>query len=350
MQISVRSYLTAGTVAVVGAGAIALAPIVPGTSPAAIALPTPAVAEVSLTALSLSLNDVLGLLQNFGIGGTLPDILTALPSLLPNDIISAVVAEFVTLAGPLVTGAATEVFGFLGTAVTGLLIGPDSIPVRFGDALAAIPAVLVSAIGSLSTGDIATALATITAGLAAPASGISEAISDATAAVQDFVTAQVNGLITVLPGVLFSAVQTVIGNNLQTLIDSIGGALSGLFGALIPAAASISAAATVPAPNGALLRSSAAAPVAAAALPVSVAPAVQPAESATPAPDLDLTPAPSVEREQTTVKSLSRTALAKPAAAVSDADSATAEASAPSTPRAAGKAGAVRAAAKTAAE
>ena len=112
MQISVRSYLTAGTVAVVGAGAIALAPIVPGTSPAAIALPTPAVAEVSLTALSLSLNDVLGLLQNFGIGGTLPDILTALPSLLPTDLINAVVTEFVTQAGPLVTaaaGAATRV-------------------------------------------------------------------------------------------------------------------------------------------------------------------------------------------------------------------------------------------------
>lgn len=349
MQISVRSYLTAGTVAVVGAGAIALAPIVPGTSPAAIALPTPAVAEVSLTALSLSLNDVLGLLQNFGIGGTLPDILTALPSLLPTDLITAVVTEFVTQAGPLVTVAATEVFGFLGTAVTGLLTGPDSIPARFGEALAAIPAVLVSAIGSLTTGDIATALATITAGLAAPVSGISQAIADATAAFQDFVTTQVNGLITVLPGVLFSAVQTVIGNNLQTLIDSIGGALSGLFDGLIPAAASVSAAATVPASSGAQLRSSAVVPAAAAALPASVDLAVQPAEAATPA-DLDLTPAPSAQREQTSVKSRSRVALAKPAATVSDADAATAESAASSTPRAAGKAGAVRAAAKTAAE
>jgi hypothetical protein len=349
MQISVRSYLTAGTVAVVGAGAIALAPIVPSTSPAAIALPTPAIAEVSLTALSLSLNDVLGLLQNFGIGGTLPDILTALPSLLPTDLINAVVTEFVTQAGPLVTVAATEVFGFLGTAVTGLLTGPDSIPARFGEALAAIPAVLVSAIGSLSTGDIATALATITAGLAAPASGISQAIADATAAFQDFVTTQVNGLITVLPGVLFSAVQTVIGNNLQAIIDSVGTAISGLFGGLIPAAAAVSAAASVPAPNGALLRSSAVVPAAAAAAPVAVAPAVQPAESAAPA-DLDLTPAPSAEREQTSVKSRSRSSQIKPAAAVADVNSATAEPSAPSTPRATGKAGAVRAAAKAAAE
>ena len=353
MQISVRSYLTAGTVAVVGAGAIALAPIVPGASPAAIALPTPAVAEVSLTALSLSLNDVLGLLQNFGIGGTLPDILTALPSLLPTDLINAVVTEFVTQAGPLVTAAATEVFGFLGTAVTGLLTGPDSITARFGEALAAIPTVLVSAIGSLSTGDIATALATITAGLAAPANGISQAIADATAAFQEFVTTQVNGLVTVLPGVLFSAVQTVIGNNLQTLIDSIGTAISGLFGGLIPAAASVGAAASVPVGSGPLLRS-AAVPAAAAALPVSVAQAVQPAESAAPA-DLDLTPAPSAEREQTTVKSRSRSALVKPAAAeVSDVTAAIAEptgsSTAPSAPRPAGKAGAVRSAAKAAAE
>ena len=142
MEISVRSYLTAGTVAVVGAGAIALAPVVPATSPAALGVPAPAVADVALTAFSFSLSDVLGLLGNFGIGGALPDVLGALPSLLPGDIVTAVVTEFVNQAGPLVTAAASEVFGYLGTAVIGLLIGPDSIPSRFGGALADIPVVL----------------------------------------------------------------------------------------------------------------------------------------------------------------------------------------------------------------
>lgn len=251
MQISVRSYLTAGTAAVVGAGAIALAPVVPATGPAALAVPTPAVAEVTLTALNLSLTDVLGLLGNFGIGGALPDLLGALPSLLPGDIVTAVVTEFVNQAGPLVTNAASEALGYLVTAVTGLFIGPDSIPSRFGTALANIPAVLIAAVGSLSTGDIAAALQTITTGLAAPITGITQAIADATEAFQTYLTTEFNDLLGALPGVLFSAVQTVIG-----------GALSGLFGGVIPAASvSVeSTAADVPA-----IRQPAAVPAAAAA-------------------------------------------------------------------------------------
>ena len=249
MEISVRSYLTAGTVAVVGAGAIALAPVVPATSPAALGVPAPAVADVALTAFSFSLSDVLGLLGNFGIGGALPDVLGSLPSLLPGDIVTAVVTEFVNQAGPLVTSAAWEALGYLGTAVTGLLIGPDSIPSRFGGALANIPVVLATAVGSLTTGDIAGALQTITTGLAAPITGITQAITDAAEAFQTYLATEFNDLLGALPGVLLSAVQTVLGGNLQSLIDSIGGALSGLFGGLIPAASvrAASAVADVPA-------------------------------------------------------------------------------------------------------
>ena len=249
MEISVRSYLTAGTVAVVGAGAIALAPVVPAAGPAALGVPAPAVAEVTLTAFSFSLSDVLGLLGNFGIGGALPDVLGSLPSLLPSDIVTAVVTEFVNQAGPLVTSAAWEALGYLGTAVTGLLIGPDSIPSRFGGALANIPVVLATAVGSLTTGDIAGALQTITTGLAAPITGITQAITDAAEAFQTYLATEFNDLLVALPGVLLSAVQTVLGGNLQSLIDSIGGALSGLFGGLIPAASvrAASAVADVPA-------------------------------------------------------------------------------------------------------
>lgn len=249
MEISVRSYLTAGTVAVVGAGAIALAPVVPAAGPAALGVPAPAVAEVTLTAFSFSLSDVLGLLGNFGIGGALPDVLGSLPSLLPSDIVTAVVTEFVNQAGPLVTSAAWEALGYLGTAVTGLLIGPDSIPSRFGGALANIPVVLATAVGSLTTGDIAGALQTITTGLAAPITGITQAITDAAEAFQTYLATEFNDLLGALPGVLLSAVQTVLGGNLQSLIDSIGGALSGLFGGLIPAASvrAASAVADVPA-------------------------------------------------------------------------------------------------------
>ncbi|MDQ1318792.1 MAG: hypothetical protein QG655_35, partial [Actinomycetota bacterium] len=175
MQITMRSYLTAGTVAVVGAGAIAMTPVV---IDAPLAVPAPAVAEVSLTGLGLSLTDVVGLLQGFGIGGALPDFLTSLPSLLPTDIVTAVVTEFVNQASPLLLAAAGEVFDYLGAAIASLISGPDSIPVRFGDALAAIPETVVAAFEALGSGDLATALQTITDGLAGPVSGIAAVLSE----------------------------------------------------------------------------------------------------------------------------------------------------------------------------
>ncbi|HOB50391.1 MAG TPA: hypothetical protein PKK01_13925, partial [Mycobacterium sp.] len=225
MQITMRSYLTAGTVAVVGAGAIAMAPV---ALEAPLAVPAPAIAEVSLTGLGLSLTDVVGLLQGFGIGGALPDFLTSLPSLLPNDIVTAVVTEFVNQASPLVLAAAGEVFDYLGAAIAGLISGPDSIPARFGDALAAIPETVVAAFELLGTGDFGTAFQTIADVLAGPVSGISAVLSEAAQQFEEFLTTEFNGLIGALPAVLFSAVQTVIGGGLQTLIDTVGGALSDL--------------------------------------------------------------------------------------------------------------------------
>jgi hypothetical protein len=272
MQITMRSYLTAGTVAVVGAGAIALTPVVVA---APLAVPAPAFAEVSLTGLGLSLTDVVGLLQGFGIGGALPDILTSLPSLLPNDIVTAVVTEFVNQAGPLVLAAAGEVFDYLSAAVAGLISGPDSIPARFGDALAAIPETVIAAFEALGSGDLAIALQTITEGLAGPVSGIAAVLSEAAQAFEEFLTTEFNGLITTLPAVLFSAVQTVLGGNLQSLIDTVGDALSDLLGGLTPGAgaATVPAAAAVAAVgNGAANRAQAALP-AAAEVPAAVAPA-----------------------------------------------------------------------------
>ncbi len=243
MQSTVRSYLTAGTVAVVGAGAIALTPVV-ASAPLPAAVPAPAVAEVALTGLSLTLTDVLGLLDGLGIGGVVPDFLTSLPSLLPTDIVSAVVAEFVNQASPLVLAAAGEVFDYLGAAIAGLISGPDSIPVRFGDALAAIPATLVSAVESLGSGDLATAVQTITDALSGPAAGITAVLTEVGQDLQVFLTAEFSGLVGALPGVLLAAVQTVITDNVQSLIDTITGALAGLTGGLVPGSAAAVAAVT----------------------------------------------------------------------------------------------------------
>jgi len=240
MQISVRSSLTAGMVAVVGVGAIALAPVESGAlSP--LTVPTPAVADVTLAALTLPFTDIVSLLQSLGIGGAIPDI----TSLVPADFANAIATEFLTQATPLVTAAATDVFAYFNSTVAGLFIGPTSIPARFGDALGAIPVVLVTAVQALATGDLPTAVQTLSTGLVAPITSIQQAVLEATGSFQSFVTAQINSVTTALPGVLLSAVSTVITNDLQSVLAAVQNAISALTFGLIPPAASTPAAASV---------------------------------------------------------------------------------------------------------
>ncbi len=237
MQISVRSKLTAGLAAATVVGATVLAPV--GSVGAhAVAVPPPVVAEFTLTALTVSYSDLVGLLQTLGLGGVIPDI----SGLLPADFVNAIATEFISQAIPLVTSAVSSLLGYVGTAISDLVIGPNSIPVRFGTALGGIPTVVLSAVQSLGTGDVPTALETLSTGLVAPITSIGQAIAEAGQNLQAYLTAQINGLVGALPVTFLAAVQSVIGNNVQSVLDSIRNAISALTGGLIPPAASASAA------------------------------------------------------------------------------------------------------------
>lgn len=233
-MISVRSYLIAGTAAVVGAGAIALTPVPQRPDVSRAALPSAPVAEIALTGVTLPLTDVIGVLQTLGgLGGSLTGVLGGF---LPQQFIDDVVAEVLNQATPLMTTAAGEVFNYLGSALSGLLVGPDSIPARLGAAVGNIPAALAAAVQSLSTGDIAGAVQAVTIGLAAPLTEVGRSIEDASQSFQNFLVSELNGVVGALPGILLSAIQTVFGNTIQASIDTITDALSGLFGGLLPAA------------------------------------------------------------------------------------------------------------------
>jgi hypothetical protein len=237
VQISVRSKLTAGLAAATVVGATVLAPV--GSVGAhAVAVPPPVVAEFTLTALTVSYSDLVGLLQTLGLGGVIPDI----SGLLPADFVNAIATEFISQATPLVTSAVSSLLGYVSTAISDLVIGPNSIPVRFGTALGGIPTVVLSAVQSLGTGDVPTALETLSTGLVAPITSIGQAIAEAGQNLQAYLTAQINGLVSALPVTFLAAVQSVIGNNVQSVLDSIRNAISSLTGGLIPPAASVSAA------------------------------------------------------------------------------------------------------------
>ena len=307
---TVRSYLTVGMAAVVGVGAIALAPVESGSALSPVAVPLPVVAEIALTGLTLPFTDIVSLLQSLGIGGAIPDI----TSLVPVDFANAIATEFLIQATPLITAAASDVFAAFNSTIAGLVSGPDSIVARFGGSLAAIPTVLITAIQSVSTGDLPAALQTLTTGLIAPITSIGQAISDASQSFQSFVTAQINSLTLSLPGVLLAAVSAVIENNVQSVLAAVQNAISSLTFGLIPrAASSTPATASV---TAARVATPAAAP-SVATVPVSVSVAVAPRSAAAQrhravvadvasAADVADSPAPPVVPDQTVAPVTSR--------------------------------------------
>ena len=243
MQVSVRSYLTAGMAAVVGASAIAMAPVEAISAPSPVAVPVSVAAEVALAGITIPFTDILSLLQTLGLGGSIPDI----TGLVPADFLNAVGTEFLNQAAPLVTTAAGGVFAYFNSTVAGLVSGPTSIPVMFGAALGAIPTVLTTAVQAVSSGDIATALQTLSTGLYAPITAIGQAVVEAGQAFQTYLTTQINTVSNALPGLLLAAVSKVITDNVQAVMASVQTAISGLLGGLVPAAASTRALVAAPA-------------------------------------------------------------------------------------------------------
>jgi len=304
VQISIRSHLTAGMVAVVGVGAIALAPVGPDDALAFSTLrplvPAAAATEVALAGITLPFTDVLALLQTLGIGGAIPDI----SGLVPADLANAIATEFLNQATPLVTTAATEVFGYLNTTIAGLISGPDSIPARFGAALGEVPGVLLTAFESFGAGDFATTLQVLSSGILAPVTAIGQAVIDAGAALQSYVSTQITAVTNALPAVLLASVSTVITNNLQSVLDAVRTAISDLFGGFFPSAASVPAVPRAAAVSVASVASPtpAASPAGTGAAPTAVSAAM---ESVTPA---------SADRTTTSVRSRVRSESSGPAA------------------------------------
>ena len=352
MQISVRSHLTAGMAAVVGASAIAMAPVGAISAPSSLAVPVSASAEVALAGITLPFTDILSLLQTLGIGGTIPDI----TGLVPADFLNAIATEFLNQATPLVTTAASDLFVYLNSTVAALLSGPASIPARFGEALGAIPMVLTTAFQAASAGDIPAALQSLSTGLYAPITAVGQAVLEAGQAFQTYLTTQINSVTNALPGVLLAAVSKVITDNVQAVMATVQSAISGLLGGLIPTAASISVPAGV----------TAARVVAAAAASVSVTDsrrvdvvakpeaasvdvdAVDAVESPAPpvAVDIAESPAPPAAVDQTVAPAAPRSRAAAHRSAVTESvatESAASEPKHPSRARAARSAGGIAA-------
>ena len=220
MDISVRSYLTAGMAAVVGATAIGLSPVPPAPALDAAGLPVQAVAEIALTGTSIPWETIATVVTALSNGGSLQAGVSAL--------LDSVGAEFVAQAMPLVTAAAGDVVVYLGTALAELLSGPDAPQID-------VAAIVEAATTAINAGNLSGAVQALSAGLSAPLTQISQVLF--TPEFQTFVTGKIGGVLGALPEILRAAVQKVIGIDIKPVID----ALSGLLGGILPAASTLTA-------------------------------------------------------------------------------------------------------------
>ena len=221
MDISVRSYLTAGMAAVVGATAISLSPVQSAADLRAAGMPATTVAEIALTGTSIPWETIAAVVQAISSGGSLQAGVSSL--------IGSIGTEFVKEALPVLTAAAGDVVKFVGTTLAELLSGPDAPQIDFAAIMEAVTA-------AINVGNLPGAVQALTNGLSAPLTQISQVLF--TPEFQAFVTGKVGSVLGALPEILRAAVQTVVGIDIKPVLD----ALSGLLGGLFPAASTLSTA------------------------------------------------------------------------------------------------------------
>lgn len=226
MEISVRSYLTAGMAAVVGATAISLAPLQPAPALQASGLPASAVAEITLTGTSIPWDTILTVVKALSSGGSLQAGVTSL--------ISAVGTEFAKEALPVVTAFAGDVVKYVGGALADLFTGPDAPQID-------LAAILATATAAITAGNISGAVTALTSGLSVPLSQITKVLF--TPEFQAFITGKVGTVLGALPEILRSAVQTVVGIDIKPIIDLLEGLLTKILPAASAAPRALSAAA-----------------------------------------------------------------------------------------------------------
>lgn len=290
MEISVRSYLTAGVAAVVGATAIGLSPAQSAPALPSVALPASTVAEIALTGTSIPWETIAAVVQAISSGGSLQEGVTAL--------IGSIGAEFAREALPIVTAAAGDVVKYVGTALAELLSGPDAPQIDF-------EAIIAAATAAISAGNLPGAVQALASGLSAPLTQIGQVLF--TPEFQDFVFGKVGSVLGALPEILRAAVETVVGIDIKPLIDALSGLLGGIFpAASVVAAPRALAAAAAPAEVPAAVAESVAAPAAPVEAPAAPAPDTTPASDAAPdaAPADDTAPdaAPAADNEAPAVE------------------------------------------------
>ena len=283
LNIYVRSNLAAATVAVVGAGTIAFAPVLPGAVDRVPDLPPLTAAQVVLTADAIALTDfrdtlatvIQTSLKEFGarLGPALGQLLG---SLIPFSLIGDLTGGIVGGTSALVFHATGQVFGYTRDTIHDLIFGSQSILAVSIRAILAIPAKTFQSLTYFGQ-DPLESVRQIGAAIAAPVTDVTARLHSASESERQFIAAEITSVLKGLPGVIFDALGAAITKNSASMTDALVKFVATLFPNLdIPVAASVAVtpsalvAPTAAAPRPAAARHSVAA--------ASVAPAIAPAD------------------------------------------------------------------------
>ena len=212
MQISLRSHLIAGTAAIVGAGAIAMTPVVAAHANVP-ALKVPSAVQVALTGFDSPISELLTTVQYLN-----DDLFDGVDyydeySWQPYY---GIVPEFIYTALPVISQ-----LGYNGSAYIGNTIGAvtDSA-YQLSEAVWNFPGAVVTATKQVIAGDVAGAITTLTNATLVPLqSAVTTSIGAITSVVTGVVTSITN-LVAAVPSIVQRLVTTTVGS-VQALVNAV---------------------------------------------------------------------------------------------------------------------------------
>lgn len=222
MQISLRSQLIAGTAAIVGASAIAITPV----TTAHMNLPTvkvPTAAQVALVGFDSPISELLDTLSlvNWDLFSTVPD------DNLPWSPYGGMLPEFIYTALPIISQLGYNGVDYLDVGVT----AGNQAAYGISEAVWNLPGAVITATKQLFTGDVAGALATLTAATIDPIkTAIGEVISAGTYVVSN-IAGNLTSVLATLPGIAKGLVNTVVGI-VKATIGTVTAIFTGTFDAI----------------------------------------------------------------------------------------------------------------------
>lgn len=222
MQISLRSQLVAGAVAIVGSSAIAIAPLAQPTGQ----LPGLHSAPVTLASFANPFDALLSSLQLVN-----NNVFNGNDHYAPYDMLQGILPEQTVANQPVRTQMQMNEYFYLNTLIAGLATGTDSSLKTLGSMIWGLPSALITAAQQVFSGNFSGALATLNNAILVPIQQAAAAAALTAAVIAGGIATNLVSVIQTLPGIVGNLIDTV-RDTTQVLVGATTEAVTNVLGAL----------------------------------------------------------------------------------------------------------------------